>query len=177
MAIEVQIIEQVKQKISWEEAISRGMVARESEDNGRWALGDLANEVEKDYGKDSIGKYAYAIGVARKTLMGYRTVASKFDMPIRIKYQKLSFSHFKTCCSLEKPEAWLEKADDDNWSVEHLSKEISKAYEGLIAPDLTDKPPRVERCPECGLWRLIDISNLEICRGHYKIEKNRMIYK
>jgi len=109
--------------------------------------------------------------------MGYRTISLHFSKEIRENYRKLSFSHFKTCSSLEKPEAWLEKADDNDWSVEQLSKEIKKAYEGLTAPDLQDRPPKVKRCPECGQWRVIGVSYLELCKGHYLLEKNKIVYK
>jgi hypothetical protein len=177
VSVVIEIVEQVKQKLSWEEAIVSGQEARLSEDSGRWTLGDLAGEVEKTYGEDSVGKYAYAVGVAKKTLMGYRSVAKRFIPEIRERYKKLSFSHFKTIASLEKPEAWLEKADDNDWSVEKLSIEVSKAYEGLKEPKLEDKPPKVYRCPECNLWRLEDISYHDICKGHYVITKTGMEFK
>ena len=164
----------LKEVRSWEEYLSRGMEARESKDQSEWLLGDLAQGIDKDYGEDAIGKYAYAIGMVKKTLVGYRTVAGVYSVEIREKYRKLSFSHFKTCASLEKPEAWLRKADDREWSVEKMSHEITEAYGDLKAPNLEDKPPRVFRCPECNNWRLEGISYYEICKGHWVIEKGEM---
>ena len=164
-------------KHSWEECISLGMEAREQEDQASWLLGDLAGDVEKDYGEDSLGKYAYAIGVQKKTLQGYRTIASTFPPETREKYRKLSFSHFKTLASLEKPEAWLIKADDHDWSVETLTKEIRDAYDDIKAPDLTEEEPRVFRCPECGLWRLEGVSSMEICKGHYTFKNGKIEYE
>jgi hypothetical protein len=164
-------------KNSWEELLSQGLELREQEDNGRWSLGDLSLTVETQYGEDSIGKFAYGIGLGKKTLMSYRTVASVFTPEIRKQYHKLSFSHFKTVAALEKPEAWLEKADDNDWSVETLIKEVKVAYEGLSAPAIVDKPPKVYRCPECNQWRLENMSSFDICKGHYKLERNKVVYK
>jgi len=164
-------------KHTWEEYILMGMEAREGNDNSAWKLGDLANNLVTDYGADSIGKYAYAIGVVKKTLMNYRTVASKFNPETRNTYRKLSFSHFKTVASLDKPEVWLEKADNHKWNVEQLSIEVKKAYQDSKNKQIDDKPPKVFRCPECGLWRLENISNYEICKGHYVLEKGKVNYK
>lgn len=170
--------EEIKQvKHSWEQAISLGMEAREQGDQSSWLLGDLANEVEKDYGEDSLGKYAYAIGVVKKTLQGYRTVASVFPQETREKYRKLSFSHFKILASLSKPEAWLEKADNNDWSVETLTKEVQEEYGAIKAPNLDEEAPKVYRCPECGLWRLEGLSSYDVCKGHYVFEKGKLEYK
>lgn len=159
----------------WEQYISEGMEARELKDKSSWALGDLTCGITTDYGDDTIGKFGYAIGVKKKTLMNYRTVAERFDEPIREKYPKLSFSHYATLTAVEKPEAWLEKADTEEWSVEMLRGELKKAKDE--GPKLDDKPPKVYRCPECGLWRLKDISAFEICKGHYKITKHGLKYQ
>ncbi len=158
---------------SWEEYIVLGQNAREAKDDSNWALGDLALGIDKDYGEDSIGKYAYAIGVAKKALMNNRTIAKRFPLDIRAKYKKLSWSHFEavSAIKIQRPEAWLEKADDDDLSVEALRKAVNEAYPDIGIPDLNDDPPEVYKCEECGRWRLKDVSSLEICRGHYKIEK------
>lgn len=171
------LTEQVRTtKISWEEYISRGLSARESKDNGQWALGDIAAGLVIDYGEDTIGKFGVAIGVEKKTLMNYRTISAKFTMDTRLRYAKLSFSHFAALSAVEKPEAWLEKADDEDWSVEHLRKEVVAAYPQVNSADLKDEPPEVYKCPECGHWRLKDMSAFDICRGHYKLTKGGLRY-
>lgn len=166
-------VEERPYKKSWEEYITLGQEARESKDDSNWKLGDLALGVDKDYGEDSIGKYAYAISVPKKSLMNNRTIAKRFPEEVRVRYKKLSWSHFEavSATKIEKPEAWLEKADNEELSVEALRKAVSEAYPTIGQPDLDDDPPEVYRCEECGLWRLRDVSSLEICRGHYKIVK------
>jgi len=155
------------------------MEARESKDNSQWSLGDLSLAVEKEYGEDSLGKFSYAISVPKKSLMNYRTVCKKFPNYIREKYKKLSWSHFESVSSdkIDKSEAWLEKADNEEWSVETLRKQIREAYPTIGEPKLDDNPPEVYRCEECGLWRMKNISSMEMCRGHYKVERGRMVYK
>jgi hypothetical protein len=157
----------------WETYISLGLIAREAKDDSNWRLGDLALGISKDYGEDSIGKYAYAISVPKKSLMNNRTIAKRFTQDIRTKYKKLSWSHFEAVSAnkIQRPEAWLEKADDEELSVEGLRKLVNEAYPDIGVPDLNDDPPEVYKCEECGRWRLRDVSSLEICRGHYKIEK------
>lgn len=170
-------VQQQREVKEWEDYIVEGMEAREDKDNSQWKLGDLAAQITVDYGENSIGKFACAISVVKKTLMNYRTVASTFEKPVRKKYRKLSFSHFAILSSVEKPEAWLEQADDNEWSVETLRKEVKEAYDELKPPNLEDEKPEVYRCPECGKWRLKDISVFEICQGHYVIEGNKTVFK
>jgi hypothetical protein len=172
-----QIVEERPLKKSWEEYVSSGMEAREDKDNCQWKLGDLSSGIEKDYGEDSIGKFAYAIGVERKTIMNYRTIAKTFPISMRTQYKKLSFSHFSSLANVEKPEAWLIQADNNDWSVEHLRKEVNEAYKGLKEPELKDTPPEAIRCPKCGLWRFKDLSKYEICKGHYDLKGERMVYE
>jgi len=168
--------EKIKASKSWEEYISEGMIAREQKDTGQWTLGDLATNLTVEYGENTIGKFGYAIGVERKTLLNYRTVAERFEKLVREKYRKLSFSHFATLTGTQKPEAWLEKADDEEWSVETLRKQLKEAYPKVEQPGLDDDPPIAYKCPECGRWRLKDISSFEICRGHYEITSHGMEY-
>ena len=157
-----------------EEIISDGLVAREERDGSQWRLGDLAQEVAKGYGEDTIGKYAGEIGIVKKTLMNYRTVSARFSPEVRNNHRKLSYSHFVVASGLTEPLAWLEKANDNNWSIEMMKREISLASNESQLPK--EKPPELYQCPECGKWRLKDVSTYEICRGHYNIEKGRYEY-
>lgn len=171
------VVQEERVRRSWEELIVEGQEARELGDNSNWKRGDLASEVSTSYGENSIGKYAYAIGTAKKTLMNYRTTASRFGKNVRKKYRKLSFSHFSALGATEKPEAWLEKADDGDWNVERLRKEVRDAYKDNKIPNIDDVPPKVYRCPECNLWRLKDTSSFDICRGHYTIKRGKIVYR
>jgi hypothetical protein len=173
------IVEERPYRKSWEQYIVELQEARETKDGSQWLLGDLALGIEKDYGEDSIGKAAYAGGIEKKTFMNYRTISKRFSKEIREKYRKLSWSHFSAVSAekISQPEAWLEKADNEEMSVESLRREITEAYPSVGTPRLDDDPPEVVRCEECGKWRIKDISALELCRGHYTIEKGAMVWK
>ncbi|MCK9370291.1 hypothetical protein M0R04_10325 [Candidatus Dojkabacteria bacterium] len=174
-----EIIEERPYKKSWEEYVTLLQNAREVKDDSQWTAGDLALGVEKDYGEDALGKAAYAGGYEKKTLMNYRTIAKRFPSHIRDKYKKLSWSHFSSVSAekIPQPEAWLEKADDEDWSVETLRKQVNEAYPSVGSPRLDDNPPEVIRCDECGKWKLKDTSTLEICRGHYGIQNGEMVWR
>lgn len=162
---------------TWIAYIQRGLQVRQETDSVNWKLGDLAIEVETEYGTDSIGMYAKEIRVERKTLMNYRTVAKAFTEITRSQYPKLTFSHFSVLTSIDKPNQWLEQANTNGWSVEGLRTQVKKAYKGLTPPRLSDKPPEVYRCPSCGLWRLRGLSSFEICKGHYEIKEGKTVYE
>lgn len=171
----MEIIQEVRTIVrSWEEVVQEGMNAREDKDANQWKLGDLAVEVSTSYGEDSIGKYAYAVGVVKKTIMNYRTVSARYGPEIRNKYKKLSYTHFSTLAPLEEPEAWLIKADDNDWSVETMKTELKKELGDTT--NIKDIPPKIYRCPECGMWRLKDTSIYEICRGHYHVENGKTVF-
>ena len=172
------VIEVREYKKSWEEYCSQIQIAREMKDGSQWQMGDIALGVEKDYGEDSIGKLAYAGGLDRKTLMNYRTIAKRFEPHLREKYRKLSWSHFSAISAnkITNVEAWLEKSDDEDWSVEKLRKEIREAYPSVGTPKLDDDPPETVRCEECGKWKLKDLSTLEICKGHYTLRNGEMVW-
>ena len=173
------VVEERPYKKSWEEYVTLLQGTRESKDDSQWLAGDLALGVAKDYGEDSLGKIAYAGGYEKKTLMNYRTISKRFPVHIREKYKKLSWSHFSSVSAekITQPEAWLEKADDEDWSVENLRKQVNEAYPSVGSPKLDDDPPETIRCNECGKWKLKDISTLEICRGHYEIQNGEMVWR
>lgn len=161
---------------TWEEFVQRGMDVRENKDDCQWQLGDLAKEIITKYGEDTMGKYAYAIKVEKKSLLNYKSVAIKFEPRLRKKYPRLSFSHFSAIVTAEKPEAWLAKAEDEDWNVETLRKKYREAYPNLNPPEIPETPPVAYRCPECGQWRLKGVSSYEVCRGHYKMTKDGLNY-
>ena len=65
------------QPFGWDEAITVGQQLRKLKELSQWAIGDLANRVAREYGKNSIGKFAYGIGLEKKTVWEYMRVARK----------------------------------------------------------------------------------------------------
>jgi hypothetical protein len=60
---------------SWDELVEAGLMTIS---NHQWKLGDLAREVETNYGENSLAKYATALNMEYNTLRRYRDVAKAF---------------------------------------------------------------------------------------------------
>lgn len=118
-----------EENVTWEELVSSGVSAREAKDNSQWLLGDLALQVEKNYGKDSIGKFGGDIGVNKNTLQRYRTVSKIWKPSERIDI--LSHRHHMVLASREDRLEWIERAADSMWSVEELKIRLTKKESGI----------------------------------------------
>lgn len=132
----MQIVQEIVIEDQWESLVSEGIEARELKDRSQWRLGELADQVEVKYGDNSIGMFAYAIGVNKASLLRYRDVYRAFKgkeiNPV------MSFSHHMKAAATENPEEWIEKAYENSWSVEKLSIEINGNNETS------------RKCPVCG---------------------------
>lgn len=135
----------------WEELVSMGMEVRENHDQSRWILGDLADKVAVQYGKHSIEQYAITIFVQKTSLMRYRDVSRKISPHLREKHKMLSWTHFRTAAGQENPAYWLEKADDNGWSVENLATQIKKSKGEPVKPL---PKVRLVECQYCHKWRI-----------------------
>ncbi len=113
----------------WEELVSSGIIAMELRNQTQWVLGDLALEVEKQYGRDSLGQYATAIGVKRATLARYRSVSKAWPPEGRI--DMLSHRHHMILAAKEDKRELLEKCADNEWSTEKLLIELRKKKLGI----------------------------------------------
>lgn len=145
-------------KKGWEKLVKRGVrilnsynkTTKRLESEKNWELGDLAQTVEKDYGSDSIGKYAREIGVNKKTLEQYRWVSRKFEKTMRLEFLDLPWSHFMAVAELDEPKPWLKKARDNKWSYKQLveeikaSKKASNPGSGAEDSQTPPKPPAEE---------------------------------
>lgn len=116
-------IEQVKQEISWEEAVSIGLQLREGKDQSQWRLGDLALQVEKVYGVDSLGKFATEININKKSLQQYRRVSNAF--PPEKRSQILSHRHHLILAGQEKRFELLKECEEQNITTSQLELRYS----------------------------------------------------
>lgn len=107
---------------SFDEYVQIALQARESKDSMQWVLGDIANEVNVFYGEDSIGKLAQEVGIKKSSLMTYRMVSRAFPPAKRI--SEIPFTQHQVAASTDRPDEWLHKAVDGNWTVEKLTYEI-----------------------------------------------------
>lgn len=63
--------------------VNAGMAARESLDNGRYVIGDLACHIEKQYGVDRVGMFATDIQCRASSVREYRRVCKFWARPAR----------------------------------------------------------------------------------------------
>jgi hypothetical protein len=64
--------------------LARGKALVEDLSGKQYELGELADEIEKSYGDDTLGEYAEAIGITYDTLKGYRYVWRRWkDSPVK----------------------------------------------------------------------------------------------
>ncbi len=135
---------------TWEELVSAGIEAREMKDHSQRVLGKLALTVVKNYGEDSLGKFAYAIGFKRDTLKVYRWVekAWESDFP----QTHLPYTAYQILATLENKRELLKEAADNNWPLEKLSMHVKnlRAHQAEVIELETHQSGL--NCPRCGFF-------------------------
>ena len=115
---------------AWESLCEAGRLMTTANDNNRWALGDLAQRVEKRYGESTLADFASQIRLFEKTLAGYRTVSMFYQKETREDFPALSWSHYREAMrlgSLEKALELLALVQDQNLSIREMTKLINEA--------------------------------------------------
>jgi hypothetical protein len=127
-------IEQVPD--DWEALASAGREVMQHMDTGRWLAGDIANRVTRQFGEDSLGKFAADIGIARRqTLYTYAQVSARFDNSLRGEFPALSWSHYRAAVrAKDDAELFLVQAQDNGWPVAELSRQIAAAIGARVPP-------------------------------------------
>lgn len=129
---EVRVVDTVQQR--WEALVSSALEAREARDNAQWILGDIAIEVERNYGSSALTAFAQEIHVNKNTFRRYKLVSKAFPPEKRI--DLLSHRHHLILSAREDRDQWLKLAADNNWSTDNLMVELGK-YEGKLDEDFT----------------------------------------
>jgi hypothetical protein len=143
----------ITNEISFEEFITRGQELREKADNLQWEFGDLAVEFTAKVGNKFLPDLARGIGVQVSTLRRYRLVSEVFPFKIREAYRLLSWSHFRTVAAHEDRHLLLQRAHDENWSVEKTAVMAKPKQQDVIDDGLHVPPkPDVSFDTEIRLW-------------------------
>lgn len=135
--------EVVVNNISFEEFLSRGMELRERADNLQWEFGDLAVEFVRICGPKLLPDLARGVGIAVNTLKRYCDVSETFPLATRMAYPMLSWSHFREVSKKEDKYLLLQRAHDENWSVEKLGV-MAKDDRSDVIDDGKFVPPKPE---------------------------------
>jgi hypothetical protein len=148
---------------SVDEAVGFGKDLVKHIDNLQWVLGDFAIIVERDLGP-ALSDVAAQMGVEEKTLRRYRDIAKRYPQPLREKFPKLAWTHFKRAAGQPDAEKWLELADDNDWSTDMLAIQIRD--KGAVTPLPADRPRLVE-CLTCNGWYMIKGKQCEVGNGKH----------
>jgi hypothetical protein len=141
------------QPLDWEEAVTIGQQLRHVKELSQFAIGDLANRVSREYGETSIGKFAYAIGLEKKTIWEYMRVARQFEKSARIEY--LSFKHHQIALRTDNPQAVLKEANDKNWSTIDLYKAVKERLNPHPPEEHQHQWVSYRKCSVCGEYEPI----------------------
>lgn len=109
----------------WTDLCERGRQAREALDGWRWILGDLACEVERRFGMESMADFAREVNIAKKTAEQYRRVARFYAEDTRVSFiagaPNVTYTHFRDAMRLGTPDAayaFLEEVALNNWTTD-----------------------------------------------------------
>jgi len=136
----------------WEELISSWMTVQELGDQSNWTLGDIANEVERCFGKSKdtngetpLDKFANSVGERKETVRQYAWVSRAF--PKRVdRVTGLSWSHYRAAAKMSKDGTqmtWIDEAVKNDWTVARLIEEIKNVQD---AASVENGRP----CSQCG---------------------------
>jgi hypothetical protein len=146
-------VEQVRQQLSWEEVVELGLELREGKDQVQWRLGDLALQVEKVYGVDSLGKFSIAININKNSLSQYRRVSKAFPEDSRSKL--LSHRHHLILAGQENRFELLKECEDNGTTTSQLELRYSRN------PQSTMEKKEALVCQKC--HKLI-VKSYDVCK-------------
>ena len=150
----------ITDQTSFDEFIQRGLDLREKADNLQWEFGDLALEFTRLMGKKFLPDLARGIGIKISTLRRYRDVSAIFPLKVRQAFPMLSWSHFREVAASEDRHVLLTKAENENWSVDQLSREAKPKQEENLLDQDKQVPPKPEFAfdREVKLWYIANES-------------------
>ncbi len=170
---------------AWETMCELGREMAAETDGKQWDLGDLALEVDKQYGKNRIGEFAKSIGVPVSTVKQYRRMSAYYEQDTRTAFANLSRSHFLYAIMGKDVSASLElltKASNGDWTVERTKIERKREqnrplppkklmdYEGqVIRMDMQLGQLVIEFAPGANMLNMSDLINLPLRFKVYEV--------
>jgi hypothetical protein len=146
------LTENINQANTWEEMTSLWTLCSEVEAGVQWLRGDIADRVVVNYGESGLQRFASDMKVPYNTLVQYRRVARAYKGEER--NYNVTFSHYLVASMADKynkgegnfetdlRKEWLEKAEDNSWSVDRLRNEI-KAHNAGVIDNMPDNDVRL----------------------------------
>lgn len=127
---------------TYEEICELGRQAAANIDSGRFLIGDLALQVKKEYGRDTVGKFAKEIGIPKARAQEYRRVCEFWDKSQRTQlfetYQGMvNYTHLRDAMRLKNNlDAYLfiEECGNNGYTVEQAAVELKKRLGKPVPP-------------------------------------------
>jgi len=126
---------------TWEALCDQGRDAAQDMDGGRWTLGDLSLEVQKQYGRNRISDFAREVNVPVGRVEEYRTVCRYYPKSVRADIlgdnPLLSYSHFRVAMrfrDIEESIEFLMECADGAYTIERSMVEIKKRLNKPVPP-------------------------------------------
>jgi len=110
---------------SFEDLCDKGRVAADALDTGRWLLGEIAHDVQKQWGDPFLETFSIQVAVEKKRIYEYRNVyrfyANSAVAEFRSDNPMLRYSHYRDAMrlkTLEDAMVFLNECSALGWTVE-----------------------------------------------------------
>lgn len=118
------IAAEVRQAEATEEQLIERAKSIASMDEGcKWEFGKVASEFHQRYSREHADqRLGDEVGWSQQTVQFRRAAWERFS-EIYSTWSRLSWAHFKTAVDWNDAEEWLEKANENKWSVSRMKEE------------------------------------------------------
>lgn len=122
-----------------------GRIAAQNIDQGRYLIGDLAAQVKKQYGRDTVGRFAKDIGIPKARAQEYRQVCEFWDKTQRRQIfedyaGQVNYSHLRQAMRLKELDTamdFIRECGENAYTVEQAHVKLTERL-GAPAP-----PPKL----------------------------------
>lgn len=116
-----------------------GRIAAQNIDEGRYLIGDLAAQIKKQYGRDTVGRFAKDIGIPKARAQEYRQVCEFWPKSQREQIfedyaGQVKYTHLKQAMRLKDAALdFIRECGENSYTCEQASVELTKRL-GKPAP-------------------------------------------
>lgn len=121
---------------AWEALASEGVSILQDHDRNRWRLGEIAQLVERGYGKSSLRSFANDINIRPPTLYEYHRVTAFYSPDDRERFPLLTWSHYRAAMKMDYDAAInaLEHASDADMRIDDFTDYVRMLCEEAPKP-------------------------------------------
>lgn len=120
--------------MTYEHLCELGRSAAQNIDQGRYLIGDLAAQIKKEYGRDTVGRFAKDIGIPKARAQEYRHVCEFWTKSARADIfdtyaGQVTYSHLRAAMRLKDADAALDfirECGDNSYTVEQAAVKLQE---------------------------------------------------